>query len=93
MNSLYIETHSTSTHNIYINQASANYILNKMKVFNIFLLVLLALCAVFGTTEAGWIKKQLKKAVSKIKFLCLIKIIITKNIKKYCKYVILNIWL
>ncbi|KAH1027729.1 hypothetical protein HUJ05_001183 [Dendroctonus ponderosae] len=33
-----------------------------MKFFTIFLLVIVALSAVFGTTEAGWIKKQLKKA-------------------------------
>ncbi|KAL1506520.1 hypothetical protein ABEB36_005868 [Hypothenemus hampei] len=28
----------------------------------VFLLVLLALCAVFSTTEGSWLKKQLKKA-------------------------------
>ncbi|CAG9769240.1 unnamed protein product [Ceutorhynchus assimilis] len=33
-----------------------------MKFSTILLLVLVALCAAFGTAEAGWIKKQLKKA-------------------------------
>ncbi|KAH1027738.1 hypothetical protein HUJ05_001192 [Dendroctonus ponderosae] len=32
-----------------------------MKFFTIFLLVLVALSAIFDATEAGWIKKHLKK--------------------------------
>lgn len=49
-------------HKIFIQTGQVRY--SKMKFFTIFLLVLVALSAVFGTTEAGWIKKQLKKAVS-----------------------------
>lgn len=37
---------------------------NKMKFFTVFLLVLVVLSAVFGTSEAGWLKKKLKKVVS-----------------------------
>ncbi|CAG9769239.1 unnamed protein product [Ceutorhynchus assimilis] len=33
-----------------------------MKIFTIFLITLVALCVAFGTAEAGWLKKQLKKA-------------------------------
>ncbi|KAH1020709.1 hypothetical protein HUJ04_010323 [Dendroctonus ponderosae] len=35
-----------------------------MKFFTIFLLVLVALSAIFDATEAGWIKKHLKKVIS-----------------------------
>lgn len=37
-----------------------------MNFFTIFLLVLIALSATFGTAEAGWLKKQLKNLVSSI---------------------------
>lgn len=39
-----------------------------MKFFTVFLLALVVLSAVFGTTEAGWLKKQLKKVVSVLFF-------------------------